>query len=47
LYASPDIVSDQIKEDEMRGTCSKHGRDEKYVQNLGLKTCRQETSLKT
>jgi hypothetical protein len=28
LYASPNII-DQMKEDEMSGLCSRHGRDDK------------------
>jgi hypothetical protein len=28
----------QTKEDEMGGTCSTHGRDEKYIQNFNMKT---------
>jgi hypothetical protein len=34
LNASPNI----IKEDEIGGACSTHGRDEKYIQNFGGKT---------
>jgi hypothetical protein len=30
--------SDQIKENEMSGACSIHGRDEKFMPNLGWKT---------
>jgi hypothetical protein len=29
---------DQIKEDEMGGPCSPHGRDDKYIQYSGWKT---------
>jgi hypothetical protein len=27
-----------VKEDEMGGACSTHGRDEKYIQNFGWGT---------
>jgi hypothetical protein len=29
---------DHVKEDKIGGECSKHGRNEKCVQNFGLKT---------
>lgn len=28
----------------MGGACGKNGRDEKYVQNFGQKTCMEETA---
>jgi hypothetical protein len=28
----------EVKEDEMGGECSTHGRDEEFMQNLGRKT---------
>jgi hypothetical protein len=31
LYASPNIISDRINDDEMVGTCSTHGRDEMHT----------------
>jgi hypothetical protein len=31
LYASPNIFTYQIKEDERGGACSKHGKDEKCI----------------
>jgi len=34
FYASPNIIR-VIKEDEMYGAYSTHGRDEKYIQNFG------------
>jgi hypothetical protein len=36
LYGSPNIIR-VIKEDEMDGSCSTDGRDEKCVQYFGLK----------
>jgi hypothetical protein len=36
-----------MKEDEMDRECSTHGRDEKYVQNFGRKTWKEETTRKT
>jgi len=39
LYSSPSIIkSDQIKEDNMGGVYSMHGKDEKCIQNFGQKT---------
>jgi len=35
LYVSP---NDQIKEDEMGGACSTHGKNEKCIQYFGRKT---------
>jgi hypothetical protein len=37
LYSSPNIISDQINEDEMGVVCSTHGGGEKRVQNSGWK----------
>jgi hypothetical protein len=37
LGVSPNIISDQIKEDEIGGTCSTHGRDKKCAQYFGWK----------
>jgi hypothetical protein len=37
LYASPNIISRQMKEDEIGGECSSYGRDEKCIQNFGVK----------
>jgi hypothetical protein len=36
-----------IKEDEMGGTCSTHGRDEKYILYFGWETSRKEITWKT
>jgi hypothetical protein len=33
--------------DEMGGACSKHGRDEKSIENISWKTGREETIQKT
>jgi hypothetical protein len=38
-------LGDQIKEDELSGACSTHGRDEICIQYSGLKT--EETTRKT
>jgi hypothetical protein len=38
---------DQIKEDEMGGSCSTHGGDEKCIQNFGWKPQGEETIQKT
>jgi hypothetical protein len=38
LHASSNIITDQIKEDELGWSCSKHGSAEKFVQNCGRKT---------
>jgi len=43
LYAS----GDQIKEDEMGGSCITHGRDEKFIHYFGWKTWWEETTWKT
>jgi len=37
----------QVKEDEMGGVCSTHGRDKKCMQDFGQKTRREETNQKT
>jgi hypothetical protein len=48
LYATPHISKRvQIKEDEMDGTCSTHGIDDKFIKYFGWKTQRQETTRKT
>jgi len=31
-------LGDQVKGNEKGGSCSMHGRHEKYIQNFGLKT---------
>jgi hypothetical protein len=47
VYSSPNIIRNIIKEDELYGTCSTHGRDDKCVQNFGRKNQNKETSLET
>jgi len=32
---------------EMVRSCSMHGREEKFIQNIGQNTCRKETTRKT
>jgi len=34
LYISPDINGDQIKEDQLGGSCSSYRGDEKCIQTL-------------
>jgi hypothetical protein len=46
LYASPNIIR-QIKENEVGGTCSMHGRREEYVQGFDGKARRKEATWKT
>jgi hypothetical protein len=46
VYASQDIIR-VIKEDQMLGECGTHGKDKKRIQNFGLKTRREERTLKT
>jgi hypothetical protein len=31
------LLSDQIRKGAMGGACGMHGRDEKYIQNVGQK----------
>jgi len=38
FYASPNIISNQIKEDEIDRACSTQGRSERWMQNFGWKT---------
>jgi hypothetical protein len=38
LFLKMKLQKDQTKEDEMGGTCSPHGKDEKYIQNFNWKT---------
>jgi hypothetical protein len=48
LYASPKYYSgDQMKEDEIGGTCSTHGTADKCIQRFGRKTQRDEITRKT
>jgi len=35
-----------VKQDEIGGTCSKHGRNEKCIQNFGQRTWREDTTWK-
>ena len=36
-----------MKTNEMGGSCSKYGGDERYVQDFGGENCRKETTWKT
>jgi hypothetical protein len=38
VYSSPDILGDQIKEDEVVGTNNMHVNDEKCIQNFSWNT---------
>jgi len=38
LLDTPSYESDQICEDEMGETCITHGKDEKFIHNLGRET---------
>jgi len=40
------LLDDQIKEDEMGGTCSTHRRYEKCIQTFSRKTWRGESTRK-
>jgi hypothetical protein len=40
------VTQGDVKEDEMGGACSSHGRDEKCIQHFGRKTWREETTRK-
>jgi hypothetical protein len=40
-------LGNQIKENEMDGTCSMHGKDDKFVHNFGWKSYTGVTPLKT
>jgi hypothetical protein len=35
LYFTPDIIGEQVKEDEMDKTCSSQGRKEKCIYGVG------------
>jgi len=41
------VTCDQIKDNDIGGACSTHGRDEKYIQDFGRKILREETTQKT
>jgi hypothetical protein len=41
------LLGKQIKEDKIFGACSTHGRDEKFIQNVGRKSRKEETTRKT
>jgi hypothetical protein len=41
------LLGDQSKEDEVGGTCSMNGRDEKYIQNFSWNTSSEETTWRT
>jgi hypothetical protein len=47
LDSSPNTVSDQIKEDEVGGTCGTHGEGERCLQGFGWESRREETTGKT
>jgi hypothetical protein len=49
FYTPPQILSavDQIKENEVGGTCGTHGRGEECVQVFDGKARRKETTCKT
>jgi hypothetical protein len=38
------IHTDQIKKDKMRGECSMHGKDEKYIHIISKKMWGKETA---
>jgi hypothetical protein len=44
LYPSPNISSDQFKEDEMGGAYNTHRKREKFIQNFRRKNLREETT---
>jgi hypothetical protein len=46
LYCSPNIIN-QIKENEVGGTCGTHGRGEESVQGFDGKARRKETTWET
>jgi hypothetical protein len=39
LYASPNIISDQVRKNEMDGTCSKHEREMRNKVKVKLSLC--------
>jgi len=46
LHASPNTTRyDQIKEDKMGGIYSTHGKDEKWIQYLGLENLKGRSHL--
>jgi hypothetical protein len=47
LYSSTYYYDDQIKEEEMGGSCIAHEGDEKCVQNFGWNAWKEETIRKT
>jgi hypothetical protein len=38
--------NDQVKEDELGRACSRNEREEKYIENIGGKARRNETTTK-
>jgi hypothetical protein len=44
LYSSPNVEADQIKENEVGGTCGTHRRGEESVQNFSGKARTKETT---
>jgi hypothetical protein len=40
-------ISNQVKEDETSGACSRHGREEEWIQDFGGKARRKEATRKT
>jgi len=47
MTSAKNYQGDQIKEDEMGGACSMHGRHEKFIQNFGWKTWGKRTLERT
>jgi hypothetical protein len=46
LYTSPHVKGDHTKQDEMGGTCSTYGRNEKCIRYHGWKSSREDTTRK-
>jgi hypothetical protein len=40
-------MQDQIRNDEMRGTCSKHEANDKYLQKVAQEVARQKITQQT
>jgi len=47
LYPHPICSGDKIEKNEMDGTCSAYGGEERCVQDVGGETWRKETTLLT
>jgi hypothetical protein len=39
-----DFLGDKEDKDEMGGACSMHGREQKFLQDIGAEICRKETT---